>query len=91
MAKNGKQILKHCNYDSLAKFKLEGVVINTVILYFIDKNEKNIVYLSLSTAQWFTIGGTSPQSRLTISWSEKQLLSWYVTSTSLIFYIIALL
>ena len=30
MAKNGKKNLKHCNYDSLAKFELEGVRINTI-------------------------------------------------------------
>ena len=35
--------------------------------------------------QWFTIGGTSPPSRLTIGWSETQLLSshfykWWTTA-----------
>ena len=38
MVKNGKKHLKHCNYDSVAKFELEGVRINTIILFFSDKN-----------------------------------------------------
>ena len=33
-----KKHLKHCNYDSVAKFELEGVGINTIIFYFNDKN-----------------------------------------------------
>ena len=38
MAKNGKKHLKYCNYHSAIKFELAGVGINTIILYFIDKN-----------------------------------------------------
>ena len=67
MAKNGKKHLKHFNYDSVAKFGIEGVEINTIILFFSDKNKKNIVYLSLKAVQWFTIGGTFPPSRSTIA------------------------
>ena len=33
-----KKYLKHCNYDSVPKFELEGVGINTIILFFSDKN-----------------------------------------------------
>ena len=45
MAKNGKKHLKHCNYDSAMKFKLAGVGMNTIILFFSDKNYKNIIYV----------------------------------------------
>ena len=38
MAKGGKINLKHCNYDSVAKFQLEGIGINTIILFLTDKN-----------------------------------------------------
>ena len=54
-----KKHLKHCNYDFAIKFELAIVGINTIILLFRDKNQKNIVYLSLKAVQWFTIGGTS--------------------------------
>ena len=38
MAKNGKKKhLKHCNYDCVSKFGIEGVGINTIILFFSDK------------------------------------------------------
>ena len=60
MAKNDKKHLKHCNYDSVAKFGIEGVGINTMILFFSDKNLENIMYLSLKAVQRFTICGTSP-------------------------------
>ena len=61
MANNDKKnILKHCNYDSAIKFELSGVGKNTIILFFRDKKQKNIVYLSLKAVQWFTIVGTSP-------------------------------
>ena len=34
-----KKHLKHCNYDSVAKFGIEGgVVINTIIVLFSDNN-----------------------------------------------------
>ena len=33
-----KKHWKHCNYDSEIKFELEGVGINTIILFFSDKN-----------------------------------------------------
>ena len=33
-----KKHLKHCNYDSVAKSGIEGVEINTIILFFSDKN-----------------------------------------------------
>ena len=38
MAKNGKKNVKHFNYNSVAKFDSEGVGINTIILFFSDKN-----------------------------------------------------
>ena len=33
-----KKHLRHCNFNSVAKFELEGVGINTIILLFSDKN-----------------------------------------------------
>ena len=33
-----KKHLKHCNYDSVVKFGMEGVGINTIILFCSDKN-----------------------------------------------------
>ena len=52
MAKNDKKKhLKHCNYDSVAKSGIEGVEINTTILFFSDKNQENIMYLSLKAVQ----------------------------------------
>ena len=30
--------VKHCNYDSVAKSGIAGVEINTIILFFSDKN-----------------------------------------------------
>ena len=44
----------------MAKFGIEGVGINTIILFFSDKYLENIMYLSLKAVQWFTICGTSP-------------------------------
>ena len=38
MAKNDKKHLKNCNYDSVAKFGMEGVGIRTIILFFSDEN-----------------------------------------------------
>ena len=39
MAKNDKKKhLKHCNYDSVEKFGIGGIGINTKILFFRDKN-----------------------------------------------------
>ena len=39
-----KKHLKHFNYDSVAKFGIEGVEINTIILFFSYKNYKNNFY-----------------------------------------------
>ena len=64
MAKKGKKHLSHCNYDSSIKFGIEGVGINTIILFFSNKNG-NIIYLSLKAVHWFNISGTSPPSGLT--------------------------
>ena len=36
----------------------EGIGINTIVLFFSDKNEENIMYLALKAVQWFTICGT---------------------------------
>ena len=33
----------HCNYEFVAKFELEGVGINIIILFFSDKNLENII------------------------------------------------
>ena len=53
MANNDKKHLKLLKYDSVAKFGIEGVVINTIFLFFSDKNYENIIYLSLKAVQWF--------------------------------------
>ena len=53
-------LLIRTNYDSMVKFELETVRMNTIILFFSNKNCKNIVYLSLKAVLWFTIGETSP-------------------------------
>ena len=74
MAKMMKKHLKHCKYDSVAKFGMEGIGINTIILFFCNENWENIMYLSLKAVQWFTICGMSPPSGLTIGWIETQLL-----------------
>ena len=33
-----RTVRKHFNYDHVAKFELERIVINTIILFFSDKN-----------------------------------------------------
>ena len=76
-----KKHLKHCTYDSVAKFRIEGVGINTIIWFSKDKNYKNIVYLSLKSMQRFTIGGTSPPSRLTIVRSETKVVASHSTNS----------
>ena len=38
MAMNGKKTLKHLNFDSVAKFELEGVGINIIILFFSERS-----------------------------------------------------
>ena len=54
----------------MVKFELETVRMNTIILFFTNKNYKNIVYLSLKAVLWFTMGGTSPPLVLAIGRSE---------------------
>ena len=65
-----KKHLKHCNYDSVARFDLGGLVINTIVLFFSYKKLKNIIYLSLKAEQWFIICGMFPPSGSVIGRSE---------------------
>ena len=36
--KGKKKHLSHCNYDSAIKFEVEGVGINTIILFFRERS-----------------------------------------------------
>ena len=56
----------------MEKFGIEGVGINTIILFFGNKNWENITCLSLKAVQWFTICGTSPPSELAIGRNETK-------------------
>ena len=68
MAKNGKKIIQ------------SSPII--IILFFSDKNYKNIVYLSLKAMRWFTIGGTSPLPGLAIGRSEMKVIVYYFVLNS---------
>ena len=60
MAKTGrKKHLKHCDYDSAIKFELAGVGINTIILFFCDKN-----YKTSYTCHWRQCSGSQLMERL---------------------------
>ena len=77
LAKNGKKHLKHCNYGSGIKFELASARINRIILFFSDKNWKNILYLLLKAVQWFTIGGMSRSSGLAMGRSEIKVVVFF--------------
>ena len=54
-----KKHLKHCNYDSVIKFELAGVGINTIILFFRNKTRKTSY-----TCHWRQCSGSQLAERL---------------------------